>query len=98
MQYSMRVVAGYILLMAVLIAESRAAGPYSSRAIPAPVRLPPVHSARATPIIVEPISLSDFGTFAPAPVVDLDLGLPKGPRTTVGGWISVGYQGGALGQ
>ena len=50
-----------------------------------------------TPLL-QPIAMRDFETFEPAPKFELDLGLPKALRTTVGGWIAVGYHSGALGQ
>jgi hypothetical protein len=96
----MRVLAGCIALIAVLYADCLATGPPTARTVPAPVRLPAVTSMVAvapTPLL-QPIAMRDFESFEPAPMFDLDLGLPKAPRTTVGGWIAVGYHSGALGQ
>jgi hypothetical protein len=96
----MRVHAGCIALIAVLSADCLAAGPPMARTVPAPVRLPAVAStaAAAPTSLLQPMAMCDFESFEPAPMFDLDLGLPKAPRTTVGGWIAVGYHSGALGQ
>jgi len=96
----MRILAGCIALIAVLSVDCLAAGPPTARTVPAPVRLPAVTSAAVvapTPLL-QPIDTCDFETFEPAPMFELDMGLPKAPRTTVGGWIAVGYHSGALGQ
>jgi hypothetical protein len=96
----MRVLAGCILLIAGMPAFCLAVGPPTARTVPAPVRLPAVTSAAAvapTPLL-QPIAMRDFESFEPTPLFELDLGLPMAPRTTVGGWIAVGYHSGALGQ
>jgi hypothetical protein len=48
------------------------------------------------PLLLQPIADGDFRVFEPAPAVDLDLGLPKAPKTNFGGWVAFGHHGGVL--
>jgi hypothetical protein len=95
----------------VLAVESRGA---KAVTIAAPVRLPAVHATeQAVPIASQsqplmpfrftPITGEAFQAFEPLPAVDFDLGVPRtaSPTTaspTIGGWISVGYGRGGVGQ
>lgn len=90
-----------LAMVAVSSAGLFAAGTRAVRTVP--VRLPAVETPAlkalptcwpATPGIVPPIALGGFESFEPAAAVELDLGPPHKSRTTVGGWIDVGYRGG----
>jgi hypothetical protein len=50
------------------------------------------------PVLIQPIADADLELFEPTPAIELDLGLSQSTKTTIGGWIEVGYHGGAFGQ
>ncbi len=52
------------------------------------------------PSYFAPLASEDFQPYEPLPELELDLSPAQGEggKTTVGGWIEVGYHGGRLGQ
>jgi hypothetical protein len=88
-------VAAPVRLPAVAPSAAKQAQESPTASVRGPIEPP---SASPGPLLFQPIADRDFRVFEPAPAVELDLGLPKGSTTRVGGWVEFGYHGGVIGQ